>query len=269
MADILLLEDSKLMRLQIKNALEKDNHNIIILDSASQLRNAISGSNKENLKEIDLILQALPFAGRRNLDFIKTIKESYPEKPLVIVSSLASRNVIMAAMNCGADDYLLKPFSIPDLKKRINSLLPEGKTEKSDAIFKNNITKFRTSLALEVNRATRGNSAFTAARFETEREIKFERINKIKELITKNIRMIDQVFVISEDSFVLILPLTDSEDFNALLRRLRKDSENFGEFEKIMNIKSITFPDQLMSKINYNNVDKNTRLIEEKMGLND
>ena len=52
---------------------------------------------------------------RTNMNFVRT--------PIIIVTALNDEDSKVVALGAGANDYLVKPFHIDELKSRINTLL--------------------------------------------------------------------------------------------------------------------------------------------------
>ncbi len=63
-----------------------------------------------------------PFSG---LDLIRSIKESplTQHVPIIICSGSESEDCVIEAFDCGADDYIFKPFSLRELLARMRSVL--------------------------------------------------------------------------------------------------------------------------------------------------
>lgn len=47
----------------------------------------------------------------------------FRQTPIILITALADQNSQSAAMSAGANDYLVKPFRVEDLRARINALL--------------------------------------------------------------------------------------------------------------------------------------------------
>src|SRR5512141_1910210 len=56
---------------------------------------------------------------RTNMNFVRT--------PIIIVTALNDEDSKLVALGAGANDYLVKPFHIDDLKSRINWLLAKAR----------------------------------------------------------------------------------------------------------------------------------------------
>lgn len=73
--------------------------------------------------EYDCILLDLMLPGGTGLDLLRLIRESAPRTGVIIVSAKDSLDDKVAGLRLGADDYLAKPFHLPELGMRIFALL--------------------------------------------------------------------------------------------------------------------------------------------------
>jgi two-component system chemotaxis response regulator CheY len=57
------------------------------------------------------------------LTLVKEIRKLNSSVPIVMVTSQAEREHVIAAIQAGANDYLVKPFSPAEVKKKLMALI--------------------------------------------------------------------------------------------------------------------------------------------------
>lgn len=265
MANILVCDDSALIRLQLKDILNNGNHNIVEATNFKQIK-LNSFSNDIKLDEIDVIFLDVYLGDISGLKILKYLSKNYPDIPVLMISIDNKRETIMRALKLGATDYILKPFDKIFIIDKLNTIL--STTEFSNNKKPENITKklssLENSLSMEINRTLRNELAFTLAKFKSKDE---EKINELKETTTSMIRDIDRAFPISEDIFVLLLPLTNKEGFEKLKDRLEKGLETSDSIDEITEITTTTFPDDITEKLDYKKSNKYKKDILHQLNL--
>jgi DNA-binding response OmpR family regulator len=87
------------------------------------------GLEKVNLYEYDCMLVDIGLPDGSGLSLIKELKKCHPETGIIIISAKNSLDDKISGLDLGADDYLTKPFHLPELNSRIKSLLRRRKFE--------------------------------------------------------------------------------------------------------------------------------------------
>ena len=57
------------------------------------------------------------------LSVLRALRAAHIETPVLVLSALASVGDRIEGLECGSDDYLVKPFSFAELNARVNALL--------------------------------------------------------------------------------------------------------------------------------------------------
>lgn len=78
---------------------------------------------KVGVYEYDCILLDLMLPDGSGLDILRRIKQCHPETGVIIVSAKDSLDDKVEGLKIGADDYIAKPFHLPELSMRIFALL--------------------------------------------------------------------------------------------------------------------------------------------------
>ena len=87
------------------------------------------GSEKVYLYEYDCMLVDIGLPDGNGLSLVKELKKCHPETGIIIISAKNSMDDKISGLDLGADDYLTKPFHLPELNSRIKSLLRRRKFE--------------------------------------------------------------------------------------------------------------------------------------------
>lgn len=113
---ILMVEDDPKISSFVKIGLESQNCVVdIAYDSTIGERLALRG--KYNVIILDVIIP-----GISGFDLCKKIRNNSILTPILILTSLDSVEDKLAGFDCGADDYLVKPFSFQELYARVKAL---------------------------------------------------------------------------------------------------------------------------------------------------
>ncbi len=131
---ILVIEDELVLREAMVGYLEEEGFRC---EQAGTLE---AGSEKVCLYEYDCILVDIGLPDGNGLSLIRKLKKHHPETGIIIVSAKNSIDDKIAGLDLGADDYLTKPFHLPELNSRIKSLLRRRKFEGKQEVCIGNIT---------------------------------------------------------------------------------------------------------------------------------
>ncbi|MCG9792272.1 response regulator transcription factor [Flavobacterium algicola] len=131
---ILVVEDEIEVQNMIQHYFELEKN---IVEIASDFDNAFE---KIHMYEYDCILLDITLPKGDGLDLIKYIKTTSPKTGIIIVSAKNSFDDKIDALNLGADDYLPKPFYMPELNARIKALIRRNHFGGIDLISLNEIT---------------------------------------------------------------------------------------------------------------------------------
>jgi two-component system KDP operon response regulator KdpE len=116
MHQILVVEDEPAIRTILRALLEGDHYRII--EAATAERGEIEARSHKP----DLLLVDLGLPDRDGIDLIKRIR-SWSPVPIVVLSARTMEEQKIAALDAGADDYVTKPFSTPELLARVRAAL--------------------------------------------------------------------------------------------------------------------------------------------------
>ena len=116
---ILVVEDEASIRDMLRFALERAEFRIVLAANAQEARLRIAESRP------DLILLDWMMPGLSGVEYAKELKNGATTKdiPIIMVTARAEEEDKVRALNIGADDYLSKPFSLPELIARIQAVL--------------------------------------------------------------------------------------------------------------------------------------------------
>jgi DNA-binding NtrC family response regulator len=116
-AAILIVEDESKMRRLLELNLGEDGFSTFSGEDAE------TGLKLLQQNSIDLVLTDLKLPGMDGLEFLQTIKRQNAALPVVVMTAFGSVETAVEAMKAGASDYVLKPFSLTEMRMVIHKEL--------------------------------------------------------------------------------------------------------------------------------------------------
>lgn len=143
---ILVIEDEKELRKSIVTYLSQEGY---LCESASGFK---EGMEKLAGYEYDCLIIDINLPGGSGLDLIREFKKnSSSEAGIIIISARNALEDKITGLEIGADDYLTKPFHLPELNARIKSIIRRRSFRGSNEIVFNEIRVLPDSREVFVN----------------------------------------------------------------------------------------------------------------------
>ena len=121
---ILIVDDSSVMRKVIKAAADVLDLETEEAQDGFEALKIIS----KNYKDIDLVLLDWNMPGKTGFEVLQEIKtnKKYMSIPVMMVTTEGHKTSIVAAVRAGADNYLVKPFTVDELESKIVECIGKG-----------------------------------------------------------------------------------------------------------------------------------------------
>jgi two-component system sensor histidine kinase/response regulator len=194
MKSILLIEDDSITRKLVAAALSSSYQVIIAEDGAEGLELA-----HQHIP--DLIISDMSMPGLDGISLLRNLRadESTKTIPLLFLTGQDNYSTIRTAMSLGADDYLLKPFDLADLRAAIKATLLKQSQRKAkyENILRQLCHNISTSLPHELRTAVMVVQGYATILLEEKERLDpetFEMVNAIQ-------RYSDRLFVLSEKMY--------------------------------------------------------------------
>lgn len=115
-ATALLVEDEPQIRRFVRSALEEEGWQVF------EAENLKRGLIDAGTRKPDLVILDLGLPDGDGVDFITDVRAWSPV-PIIVLSARSDESDKIRALDCGADDYLSKPFGVGELLARVRSTL--------------------------------------------------------------------------------------------------------------------------------------------------
>jgi len=110
MPTILIVEDEPKMLRLLELNLGEEGYSIHTVADAE------AGLNALRQERIDLVVTDLKLPGMDGLEFLQAVKRADARIPVIVMTAYGTVETAVEAMKAGASDYVLKPFSLEEMK---------------------------------------------------------------------------------------------------------------------------------------------------------
>ncbi len=123
---ILAIEDDDAIRQGIVDALQYSGYRVAqAADGTDGLRQAIN-------TDYDLLLLDLALPGTPGMEILRAVRQARPTQPVIILTAKGDESDRVAGLKNGADDYVVKPFSVRELIARVQAVLRRSPARPAD-----------------------------------------------------------------------------------------------------------------------------------------
>ena len=125
---ILLVEDDPELGSGICKALKRDGNQIDWLQDGNQALQAIRD------EQFEIVILDLQLPGRDGIEILNTVRKESIFTPILIMTARDTVDERVLGLDSGADDYVVKPVELKELKSRIRALSRRSHGQASDEI---------------------------------------------------------------------------------------------------------------------------------------
>jgi len=123
---LLVIEDESAILTFLHSSLEKSGWQVI------EARTGRMGLDLAASRKPDVILLDLGLPDQDGLDVLKALRQ-WTSAPVIIISARGQEHDKIKGLDAGADDYLTKPFGVPELMARLRVALRHAAQKPEDA----------------------------------------------------------------------------------------------------------------------------------------
>src|SRR5262249_39027683 len=154
---VLIVEDEKKVARALRDGLEAEHYDVRVASTGEE------GFFLANHEAFDLVVLDLMLPRRDGLEILSTLRRRGVQTPVLILTAKDTVDDRRKGLDCGADDYLVKPFAFPELLARVRALLRRGRPDQVLRLQRGDL-----SMDLVTRKVTRGEQSLdlTVKEFE-------------------------------------------------------------------------------------------------------
>jgi DNA-binding response OmpR family regulator len=116
---IIIVEDNEVLATSISRVLLKEGYTTTLFDNGRKASVWLI----DNRASYDLVMLDVRLPDMDGFEVCKKLREAQSRVPILMLTSKGALEDTVTGLNCGADDYLKKPFEFDELLARIAALL--------------------------------------------------------------------------------------------------------------------------------------------------
>lgn len=140
--EILIVDDEESVRNLLINILRKEGYSV---HSAGNGVEALKVYKKDTF---DLIISDIKMPEMDGIELLKNIKQQSPEEIIIMMTGYGSLDTAMIALKQGAYDYIMKPFSVDEIRVSVNNAMERYRLIRENVRLKETLELFEISKAI-------------------------------------------------------------------------------------------------------------------------
>jgi two-component system OmpR family response regulator/two-component system copper resistance phosphate regulon response regulator CusR len=123
--NLLVVEDDPIIGKSLRQGLVEAGHD------CQWAKNGDEGLNLAQSRQFDAVVLDILLPGATGLEILSSLRTQGISTPVILLTALGSVEERVAGLNTGADDYLVKPFALPELLARLEAVCRRAVTRPS------------------------------------------------------------------------------------------------------------------------------------------
>ncbi|WP_207511297.1 response regulator transcription factor [Longitalea luteola] len=145
---ILIVEDEAALAGMLNKGLKEAGNEVTVAPDG------LIGHEMASKNQFDVIILDIMLPGVNGMQLCKQLRRQQIDTPILMLTALGTTENIVAGLDSGADDYLVKPFQFAELEARIRTLVRRktpGNNGQSDLLQIGNLTLNTNTRAATLN----------------------------------------------------------------------------------------------------------------------
>lgn len=118
---LLIAEDDEVLADGLSRSMRQSGYAVDCVNDGLAASTVLSGEQPFDLVVLDLGLPKVD-----GFTVLKTLREKNRQVPVIILTARDAEEDRVKGLDLGADDYMIKPFSLPELEARVRALIRRG-----------------------------------------------------------------------------------------------------------------------------------------------
>lgn len=126
---ILVVEDDPQIGDGLKAGLSQGGYAVDLMTTLREATHAL------DIEKFDAVVLDIALPDGSGLDLLKKMRESASTLPVLLLTAKDKINDKIIGLDCGADDYMIKPFDLDELQARLRAIV-RRRSGHADAVYK-------------------------------------------------------------------------------------------------------------------------------------
>ncbi len=132
--NVLIVDDDHSLRSMLSFVLGKEGYQVQEAQSGAEALKKLKG------RRFDLVISDIRMPDLNGIELLKKIKTHDPDLPVIMITAYAATHDAIEAMKLGAEDYVMKPFNLEELKIVIGKSLHKKSLEQENIELKRKLS---------------------------------------------------------------------------------------------------------------------------------